>query len=263
MKNIRTCVVKLGGSIHESKDTTALDLVALSKLGTNPVVVHGGAQKVTGWLSAMGIQTHFFQGERITDQPTMDVVTAVLCGLANKETVAAIIKAGGLAVGISGVDGSLFEATIRDPHCGLVGNITRVNHLLLKLLLEKGYIPVVSPVSVHAVDGSVGVPPFLNVNGDTAAGHLAAALQADRLIFLTDVDGIRDSSGKFITQINPGELGSMLESNVITGGMIPKVKAAILSASSGTPCNIVDGRRRFALREALSGLHPGTLIKAE
>jgi acetylglutamate kinase len=253
MKDIT--VIKLGGSILDSRDTTALDLVALQRQGKRLVVVHGGASKVSRWLADQGVQSQFHQGERVTDRKALDVVVAVLCGLANKETVA--------AVGLSGVDGGLIQACVKEEALGYVGVVERVDAGPLLALLEAGYIPVVSPVGLNCGANRAGEPPFLNINGDTVAGELAAALAAANLIFLTDVDGVRDESGKVLAALDPAAARRLLEAGIASGGMIPKIKAALIAAAGGVCCNIVDGRRSYALMEALTGSHPGTCLKTE
>ena len=261
MKDIT--VVKLGGSILDSRNSTALDLVALQRQGKRLVVIHGGASKVTRWLADQGIQSQFYQGERVTDRKALEVVVAVLCGLANKETVAAIIQAGGRAVGFSGVDGGLLQASTREAKLDYVGTVDRVDIGPVMALLEAGYIPVVSPVGLNCSANRTDEPPFLNINGDTAAGEIAAALSAANLIFLTDVDGVRDESGNVISILDVGKARRMLDSGVVSGGMIPKIKAALTAVGGGVCCNIVDGRRAYALMEALTGSHPGTCLNAE
>ncbi|HEX79061.1 MAG TPA: acetylglutamate kinase, partial [Dehalococcoidia bacterium] len=147
-------VVKLGGSIFENRDTSIEDIVSLQKQGKPLVLVHGGANIVTKWLNHSNTETNFHQGERITDQAALEMVTAVLGGLVNKEIVAAINTGGGRAVGISGVDGSLIQGRIRNRDMGYVGNVVKVDQSVLMALLESGFIPVISPISLHAFDRS-------------------------------------------------------------------------------------------------------------
>ncbi len=256
-------VVKLGGSILDSRDTTARDLVALQRSGKRLVVVHGGASRVSRWLADQGVQSQFYQGERVTDRKALDVVVAVLCGLANKETVAAVIQAGGRAAGLSGVDGGLIQAGVKEEALGYVGVVERVDVSPVLALLEAGYIPVISPVGLNSRGNSAGEPPFLNINGDTVAGALAAAFPASNLIFLTDVDGVRDGSGKVVGALGAAQALRLLDEGIASGGMIPKIRAALSAVNQGVCCNIVDGRRACALMEALSGSHPGTCLKAE
>ena len=255
-------VVKLGGSIFDAKDTTIEDIVCLQKQGRPLVLVHGGANVVTKWLKQQNTATDFFQGERITDEAALEMVTAVLAGLVNKEIVAAIIDAGGKAVGISGVDGALIQGKIRDKEMGYVGNIVKVNQALLLTLLEAGFMPVIAPVSLHSFDRPAEAPLLLNVNGDTVAGEIAAATGAEKLIFLTDVDGIRDQSGRFLPRLSPGEAEALLDSGVASGGMIPKLKACLRALSNvSAACIIIDGKQRHALLNEVEAGGCGTTVK--
>lgn len=255
-------VVKLGGSIFDNKDTTIEDVVSLQKQGKPLVLVHGGANIVTKWLNQNNAKTDFFQGERITDQAALEMVTAVLSGLVNKEIVAAINTSGGRAVGISGVDGSLIQGRIRDKNMGYVGNVVKVDRSLPMALLESGFIPVIAPVSLHAFDRPEASPLLLNINGDTIAGEIAAAIGADKLILLTDVDGILDESGRLLPGLSPTEAEALLASGVASGGMIPKIKACLRTVSNtAITCVIIDGRRKHALLDEVTAGSSGTTIK--
>lgn len=255
-------VVKLGGSIFDNKDTTIEDIVFLQKQGKPLVLVHGGANIVTKWLNQNNVKTDFFQGERITDQATLEMVTAVLGGLVNKEIVAAINTGGGRAVGISGADGNLIQGKIRDRNMGYVGNVVKVDQSVLTTLLESGFVPVVAPVSLHSFDRPEASPLLLNINGDTIAAEIAAAIGADKLILLTDVDGIRDESGRLLPSLSPSEAEALLASGVASGGMIPKVKACLKAVSnSATTCVIIDGKRKHALLDEITAGSSGTTIK--
>ena len=254
-------VVKLGGATLGSHDTTIEDLVELQKQGKSLVVVHGGAKVVTEWLSRQGIATRFFQGERITDEATLEMVTAVLGGLVNKEIVAAINSGGGQAVGISGVDGALIQGKIRDQELGYMGTVVKVDVTPLRVLLQSGYIPVVAPISLHSFDKPDKAPQLLNINGDPVAGEIAAAIGAERLIFLTDVVGICDSSGKLLSQLSPGDAEALVASGVASGGMIPKIKASLKALSGGSTAHIIDGRQPHALLGEIEGGGGGTTIR--
>lgn len=255
-------VIKLGGSIIDSKDSAVTDILRLSETGYRVVLVHGGAKLVTKWMADQGVTAEFYQGERITDEKSLSVVTAVLAGLTNKETTAAIIEAGGKAAGISGVDGSLIQGRVRDQKLGYLGDVVRVNPELLKTLLKDGFIPVVSPVSLNAFDRQPQDPLLLNINGDTVAGEIAAAIGAEQLIFLTDVDGIRDSTGNVLSSIEPEEVEGLLETGVAYGGMIPKLRACLRASRAGTICRIVDGRIPHAIIDAIGGNRNGSTITA-
>jgi acetylglutamate kinase len=255
-------IVKLGGSIFESKDTTIEDVVTLQKQGKPLILVHGGANIVTKWLKRQNTLTDFFQGERVTDQASLEMVTAVLGGLVNKEIVAAINTSNGQAVGICGVDGSLIQGKIRNREMGYVGNIVKVDHSLLITLLESGFVPVIAPVSLHAFDRPPTAPLLLNINGDTIAGEIAAATGAKKLILLTDVDGIHDEAGKLLTHISPAEVKMLMTSGVASGGMIPKLRACLRALSNtGTACIITDGRGRHTLLNEIEKGGSGTKIE--
>ena len=258
MKDIT--VIKIGGSTFKSGDTTVEDIVALQKKGKSLVVVHGGGNTVTDWLKRLGITTQFVRGERVTDLPSLEVVTAVLAGLVNKEITAAINTKGGRAVGISGADGSLIESRMKDKEMGYVGAVEKVNPAVLKALLKEGFIPVVSPVSLFSLDRPGDAPAVINVNGDPIAGEIAAELGAKKLIFLTDVDGINDSSGKLISRVSKAEAAAMIASGVISGGMIPKINACLQALNAGSVTRIIDGRKPHALIQEFEGGDGGTTI---
>jgi len=254
-----TLVIKIGGSTFGSGDTTVEDLVALQRRGVPQVVVHGGGAMVTDWLKRLGVTSKFVHGLRVTDGGTLEVVIAVLAGLANKVLTAAIELAGGKAIGLSGVDGGLLKAEVTDPELGLVGDVTGVNTALLGTVLEAGFIAVVAPVSLNA-GFKAGTGMILNVNGDTAAGEIAAALKADRLIFLTDVAGVRDRDGKTVAKLTPEEGKGLIASGVATGGMEPKIRASIKALKTVKAARIIDGRQPHALLAEIDGNGQGTTI---
>ena len=258
MKDIT--VIKIGGSTFGNRDTTIEDIVALQKKGKSLVVVHGGGGNVTDWTKRMGIETKFVRGERVTDLPTLEVATAVLAGLSNKEITAAINVAGGKAVGISGIDGALVESKAKSREMGYVGEVVKVNPVVLETLLEAGFIPVVSSISLYSVDKPGDAPPMINVNADPAAGDLAAAIGAERLIFMTDVEGIAGASGKVLPKISESEAESLIASGVIAGGMIPKVNACLKALKTGSITRIIDGRKPHALLKEFDGQEGGTTI---
>ncbi len=257
----KVIVVKLGGATLGSHNTTIEDIVELQRRGKSLVVVHGGGKLITEWLAKQGISSRFVQGERVTDKATLEVVISVLAGLVNKEIVAAINGLGGQAVGISGIDGGLIQGKIKDIELGYVGTIVKVNIALLEALLQSGFIPVVAPVSLHSFDRPDDAPLMLNVNGDTVAGEIAAAIGAERLIFLTDVAGIRDHSGKLLPQLSPGEAEALLASGVASEGMIPKIKACLRTLSNTSTNRIIDGRQPHALLREIEGVGGGTTIQ--
>lgn len=253
-------VVKIGGVALSSQDTTFEDIVALQRRGLKLVVVHGGANIVNRWLEKQGTPTSFVNGERVTDRPALEMVTAVLAGLVNKEIVAAINCLGGRAFGLSGVDGALLGASVGDEAMGFVGRIEKVAAAPLLALIEAGYVPVVAPISLN-LGGESGAPHLLNVNGDTVAGEIAAAIGAKKLIFLTDVAGILDGSGKLIRALSPDEAEALITACVAKKGMIPKVRAGVRALSKGGVARIVDGRRPHALTGEIEGNLEGTTIQ--
>ena len=243
-------VVKIGGSTLGNHDTTLEDLVQLQKQGKSLVVVHGGGRVASEWLARLGIPTSFVNGLRVTDAESLKVVAAALGGLVNKELVVAIQALGGKAVGLSGCDGNMLWASIKSPELGYVGEIVAVDPTLLKLLLDAGYMPVVAPISFGSVEGKI---ILLNANGDTAAGEIAAALAAEKLVFLTDVDGIHDSSGKVLPRLNLVEARDMLASGVASGGMVPKIEASLKALNTAQVVRIIDGRISHALLHEITG----------
>ena len=256
----RAIVVKIGGATFDSRDTTIEDLVRLQQQDKSLVVVHGGGNLITEWLSKQGIPTRFVHGERVTDRATLEVVIAVLAGLANKEIVAAINSSGGRAIGISGVDGALIRSKIKDRELGYVGNVVKVNTAPLEVLLQAGYIPVVSPVSLNPFAEPDGVVQILNINGDIVAGEIAAAIGAERLIFLTDVAGVCDQSGKLLPRLSSSEAEALIVSGVASGGMIPKIKACLTALTGVSSARIIDGKQPHALLGELEGQGGGTTI---
>ncbi len=254
--SLKTIVVKIGGSTLGSGDTTIEDLVSLQKRGTLPVVVHGGGKKITEWLDKQGIPSKFEKGLRVTDAQSLEVVIAVLAGLVNKELVAAIESLGGRAIGLSGIDGGLIEATpIHGGELGYVGEVTRINPEPLRAILEPGYIPIIAPVGLQSSGEGI-----LNINADTVAGEIAAELGASRLIFLTDVAGVCDESGRLIPQVSPTEARALIASGVASGGMIPKIEACLRALSAVSSAQIIDGRQPHALLAAVKGRGEGTQI---
>jgi len=245
-----TIVVKIGGSTLGTRDTTLADVVALQRRGLRPVVVHGGGALISEWLTRHGVPTRFERGLRVTDERTLEVVVAVLAGLVNKQLVAALTAAGGRAVGLSGADGGLLKARRFDEALGFVGEITEVGTRPLLDLLDGGFLPVVAPIAVEW-RGEAPSGQLLNINADTAAGAIAAALAARWLVFLTDVPGIRDGGGETLPTLSPPRAEELSAAGVIEGGMIPKVEACLRAAAAGCRSVIADGRRGGALLEAI------------
>ncbi len=250
-------VVKIGGSTLGQHDTTLEDLVTLQRRGLEVVVVHGGGQAVTEWLGRWGVETQFVRGLRVTDAESLKVVVAVLAGLVNKELVATLNALGGKAVGLSGADGRLIEAEVKDAALGYVGEVSRVNLEPVEALLQAGYLPVIASVGWGCRDD---VPTLLNINADTVAGEMATALKSGGLVFLTDVEGVRNGEGRLLPRLSRGEAKGLIASGVVAGGMIPKVEACLKALSTPSRAVIIDGRRPHALLSCLEGHSEGTIV---
>lgn len=270
-----TLVVKYGGHAMGDPDIAKLftrDVVLLRQIGANPVVVHGGGPQIGDMLKRLNVESTFIDGLRVTDQNTVDIVEMVLCGSINKRIVAGIQEAGGLAVGLSGKDASLMKAerlrrTKRDPDSnieqvldlGLVGDPTAIDTHILEFFKKSDVTPVIAPIGM----GPAG--ETLNINADTAAGAIAGALNASRLVMLTDVSGVLDANGSLIPEMSVSEARGMIEDGTVTGGMIPKIETCIKAIEEGVRgAVILDGRLPHALLVELFTSHgAGTLIKAE
>jgi acetylglutamate kinase len=258
----KVIVVKLGGATLGNHDTTLEDVVSLQKQGWSVVVVHGGGKMITDWLRIRGIETSFVDGERVTDETTLEVVVSVLAGVVNKEIVADINALGGLAMGISGVDGAFIQGRVKHKKLGYIGEVVRVDPTPLQALLKVGYVPVVAPVSLNSGEKTPGGRGVLNINADVVAGEIAAAIEAEKLIFLTDVVGICDQQGKLLPRLSTAEAEALMASGTASGGMIPKVKACLKALSGAAlSCIIIDGRQPHALLNEIEGKGGGTVIK--
>ncbi|NES19205.1 MAG: acetylglutamate kinase [Symploca sp. SIO3E6] len=245
----RTVVVKYGGAAMKDsnlKDKVIRDVVFLACVGVRPVIVHGGGPEINSWLEKLNIEPQFKNGLRVTDAPTMDVVEMVLVGRVNKELVALINRAGGKAVGLCGKDGNLIKARPQGQEgIGFVGEVNTVDVQLIHSLVNSGYIPVVSSVAADEVGQAY------NINADTVAGELAAALDAEKLILLTDTAGIlwdyKDPSS-LINKLDIQKSRQLIEDGVVAGGMIPKVSCCVRSLAQGVKAaHIIDGRIPHAL----------------
>ncbi|MCD6453245.1 MAG: acetylglutamate kinase [Dehalococcoidales bacterium] len=257
----KVTVVKIGGSTLDNYAAVTGDIAQLQRQGKALVIVHGGGKRITEWLSERGVATRFWQGERITDTATLEVVIAVLGGLVNKQIVAAINSQGGRAVGLSGADGSLIRGKIKAPALGYTGAVVRVNPAPLEMLLQAGYIPVVTSISLNLQVESDETARLLNINADAVAGEIAATIVAERLILLTDVDGVRDRSGRLIPELSTSEVGALITSGVISGGMIPKVNACLRALTTIPMASIIDGRQPHALLGELENGGFGTTMR--
>ncbi len=260
----RTVVVKYGGNamINEDlKQAVIQDVVLLNLLGIHVVLVHGGGPEISEMLKKTGKESKFKNGLRVTDDETMDIVQMVLCGKINKNLVALLNKAKGKGIGLSGMDGSLFQAIQIDKELGNVGSIQKVNPEIVENMLEKGYIPVVSSVA-QGLDAETNY----NINADLAASKLAIALNAKKLILLTDVKGLMkdpEDASSLIRELKVSQVPLLMKEGVIKGGMIPKVQCSVEAVRQGVESvNIQDGRIPHSLLiELLSNEGVGTLIK--
>ncbi len=255
-----TVVVKFGG--HAMGDVTemrnfARDIVLMKQVGVNPVIVHGGGPMINEMLERLGIPSKFVNGKRVSTRETVEVVEMVLSGKVNKTIVQAINSQGGRAVGLSGKDSNLMVCEPADPELGFVGEPADMNPRVLRELAASGYIPVVAPLGA----GRNG--ETYNVNGDTAAGAIAAAMSADRLLLLTDVTGVKDTNGDVLTQMTPQAVTEMTQAGAIKGGMIPKTETALGAIAGGVRAVVIlDGRAPNAVLLELFTEHgAGTLIR--
>jgi acetylglutamate kinase len=258
-------VVKLGGSTLGQHDTSLDDIATLHKEGHRFIVVHGGGSTISEWLSRLGVESRFVQGLRVTDRATLDVVVAVLAGLVNKQLVAELAARGCGVIGLSGADGGLIQGRPYDEELGFVGEVIAVDAGALKTMTESGAVVVLAPIAIEVGHGATpGTAEFrsqlLNINADTAAGQIAAAVQARRLVFLTDVPGVLDAAGKLIGTLTADQAHELIGSGTASGGMLPKLQAAFTAASGGVETVIVDGRESGALRAALQREVAGTKI---
>ena len=269
----KTVVIKYGGhAMGDAKlaEQFANDVVLLKQAGINPVVVHGGGPQIAAMLERLGIKSQFKNGLRVTDAQTIEVVEMVLAGAINKQIVTALNAAGGTAVGLSGKDGNLLVAKktrsrAKNPtsnvekaiNLGFVGTPQKVNGHILDVMLASNIIPVIAPIATSA-NGQT-----LNVNADTAAGAIAAALNAERLLMLTDVDGVKDKKGKLIERLSKAQATRLIKNGTAQGGMIPKLETAIDAVKNGvTAAAILDGRVQHAiLLELFTELGAGTLVE--
>ena len=260
--NGKIVVVKYGGNAMINamlKHQVMEDIVLLSLIGVKTVLVHGGGPEISETMQRLGKKAEFVDGLRVTDQETVDIVQMVLAGKINKTLVNLLQMNGGKAMGISGMDGRLIEARIKDERLGYVGDVVHVNIEPVTDLLEKGYIPVISTIGCDR-DGNT-----YNINGDTAAAHIAGALGAERLIMLTDIAGIlrdRNDPASLIPAITIDEAKQLREDGVISGGMIPKVECCIDAIHRGVKNAIImDGRIPHSiLMEILTDEGAGTMV---
>jgi acetylglutamate kinase len=271
----KTIVVKFGGNAmvsEELKNSFARDIVLMKSVGMNPVVVHGGGPQINELLAKLNIQSEFVDGLRVTDSATMDVVEMVLGGTVNKNIVTLINHNGGRAIGLTGKDGQLIQAKkkslVRHTHdmkapeiidIGHVGEITRIDTRAVDMLIASDFIPVIAPIGVGD-DGA-----SYNINADTVAGALAQALNAEKLILLTNVAGLMDKQGKVLTGLSLNTVNKLIADGTVTGGMLPKIQCALDAIAGGAhSAHIIDGRVNHAvLLEIFTHSGVGTLITAQ
>lgn len=255
-------VIKLGGHAmgsDEAMESFARDVVLMRQVGVNPVIVHGGGPMINAMLDKLKIKSDFVNGKRVTDQATVEVVEMVLSGLVNKRIVQAINGQGGTAVGLSGKDANLMVCDQTDSSLGFVGTPAEMNPKILHDLFAHDVIPVIAPLGAGR-DGET-----FNVNGDTAAGAIASALKADRLLLLTDVSGVKNAAGDVVTELKAGQIREMTREGTIAGGMIPKTETALDALHSGVRAVVIlDGRAPNAVLLELFTEHgAGSLIRPD
>jgi acetylglutamate kinase len=260
----KTIVVKYGGNAmgdDDMIDSFARDIVLMKAVGIHPVVVHGGGPQIGKHLERLGKKSEFIEGMRVTDAETMDVVEMMLGGLVNKAVVNAIAKQGGRAVGLTGKDGGLIRARkmlVKGQDIGQVGEVDAIDPRVVDHLEAGGFIPVIAPVGV----GERG--EAYNINADLVAGKLAAVLKAEKLMLLTNVQGLLDKQGKVLTGLTATQVDALIADGTIYGGMLPKVQCALDAVKSGVKNSvIIDGRIEHAvLLELFTNEGIGTLIRA-
>ena len=265
----KTVVIKYGGNAminDELKNSVMEDITLLKFIGLNPIVVHGGGPDISKALNDRGVKSTFINGLRVTDEETMSVAQQVLIGKTNKEIVSLLNTKGGVAVGISGIDGRFIkckkqytEVNGEKVDLGYVGDVVEVDPHLFELLSSDRYIPVIAPIGTDS-DGN-----SYNVNADSVAAAVAKAAKAEKLILLTDVEGVKDVSGNVVYEASIGEAQEMIEDGTISGGMIPKIQGCIAAIESGvTGVHIIDGRvPHCLLLEIFTKTGIGTMIKSD
>lgn len=265
----KTVIIKYGGNAminEELKNSVMEDITLLHFVGLRPIIVHGGGPDISAALKKNGIKSEFINGLRYTDAETMRIAQEVLCGKTNKEVVSILNCKGSKAVGICGIDGAFIRCrkhmtTVDGEECdlGFVGEVETVDPVILEGMLDDGYIPVIAPIGVDGAGNSY------NINADSAAAAVAAAVSAEKLILLTDVEGVKDKEGKVVYEAAGAEFSKMIADGTITGGMIPKVEGCLDAIAAGVKgVHIIDGRiPHCLLLEIFTKTGIGTLIKSE
>jgi len=252
----KTIVVKVGGSVGD-EGTVLDDVIWLKRLGINPVLVHGGGSQISERLGRLGVETRFVEGRRFTDEQTLEVVHEVLMRI-NGDFVSYLNGHKVSAWGCNGLDGEILQARLRDERLGLVGEVEAVNLKPIVSLVEQGYVVVIAPLAA----GPQSQP--LNVNADTAAGEIARALSAEKLVLFTDVPGVLDAHGAVVPELTREKVERMLDAGTIQGGMIPKIQACLRALDAVPRVHILDGRVPHALiRELFTHEGVGTMLTSE
>ncbi|MBY6091477.1 acetylglutamate kinase [Pseudooceanicola sp. 502str34] len=254
-------VVKFGGHAmgdDEAMETFARDIVLMRQVGVNPVIVHGGGPMINEMLEKLEVKSEFVKGKRVTDEKTMEVVEMVLSGQVNKRIVQAIGEQGGKGVGLSGKDANLIICEQDNPDLGFVGRPVQMDTTILHAMFKQEIIPVIAPIGMGR-DGET-----FNINGDTAAGAIAGALKADRLLLLTDVAGVKNAQGEVMTDLTAAQIREMTDDGTIAGGMIPKTTTALDAIASGVRAVVIlDGRApNSVLLELFTEHGAGSIIRA-
>jgi acetylglutamate kinase len=265
----KTVVIKYGGHAMtdpELKDKVITDIVLMKYVGINPVIVHGGGPEINYWLEKTGQEFHFVNGMRVTDEKIMEIVQMVLIGKVNKEIVGLVQKNGGKAIGLSGIDGEMIKVNKKitkkngkEIDLGFVGEVDHINPNLILSAIEQGHIPVIAPI------GTNGNGDVYNINADYVAGSIAGALEADKLVLLTDVEGVLDKKGNLVSSLSFKEAREFIETGVIDGGMIPKIECCMEALLGGVKTvHIVNGRLPHAmLLEIFTHSGVGTMVVKE
>ncbi|MFZ5942574.1 MAG: acetylglutamate kinase [Bacillota bacterium] len=265
----KTVVIKYGGHAMtdpQLKDKIITDIVLMKYVGINPVIVHGGGPDINYWLEKTGQEFQFVNGMRVTDEKIMEIVQMVLVGKINKEIVGAVHKNGGKALGLSGIDGGLIKVTKKktskngvEVDLGFVGEVDHINPQLIYSAIEQGHIPVISPIGTDC-EGEV-----YNINADYVAGSIASALEADKLVLLTDVEGVLDKNKNLLSSLSFSQARNYIETGVIEGGMIPKIECCMEALMGGVrSVHIINGRLPHALLlEIFTDKGVGTMVVKE
>jgi acetylglutamate kinase len=265
----KTVVIKYGGHAMDDpilKEKIITDIVLMKYVGINPVIVHGGGPEINYWLDRVGQKSHFVDGMRVTDEKTMEIAQMVLIGKVNKEIVGLVQKSGGKAIGLSGIDGEMIKVSKKkikkndkEIDLGFVGEVECINPHLIHSAIREGHIPIIAPIGIGK-EGQV-----YNINADYVAGSIAGALEADKLVLLTDVEGVLDSQGNLVSTLNFRDASEFIAEGKIYGGMIPKIECCMKALINGVnKVHIINGRLDHALLlEIFTDQGVGTMVVKE